>query len=70
MSKTETPWWDRLNAALVPYLGPPKLGPYDQAPLPDSGLKPCPLCGRAMSDHAMDRGEGRPTYMRCPSNSV
>ena len=66
MSKTRVPWWDRLNFALYPYLGPPKLGPYHQEPLPDAKLKPCPLCGVAMSEHVMDRGEGRPTYMRCP----
>jgi len=69
MSKTRVPWWDRLNFALYPYLGPPKLGPYDQAPLPDARLKPCPLCGVAMSEHDLDRGEGRPTYLRCPSSS-
>ena len=66
MSKMRVPWWDKLNFALYPYLGPPKLGPYDQEPLPDATLKPCPLCGVAMSEHVMDRAEGRPTYMRCP----
>ena len=34
--------------------------------LPDAALKPCPLCGTAMSEHVMDRADGRPTYMRCP----
>jgi hypothetical protein len=69
MSKTRVPWWDRLNAALVPYLGPPALGPYNQEPVADAAIKPCPLCGAAMSEHSMDRGEGRPTYLRCPSSS-
>lgn len=66
---TKAAWWDRLNAALVPYLGPPVLGPYDQPPLPDSALRPCPLCGEPMSGHALDRSAGRPTYLRCPSSS-
>ena len=66
MSKTRVPWWDRLNFALYPHIGPPPLGPYDQEPLPDAALKPCPLCGIAMNEHVMDRAEGRPTYMRCP----
>jgi hypothetical protein len=65
--KTRVPWWDRLNFALFPYLGPPPLGPYDQEPLPSAALKPCPLCGKAMSEHSMDRAAGRPTYLRCPS---
>lgn len=64
--KDKVPWWDRLNGALYPYLGPPKLGPYNQAPLADTGTKACPLCGGLMSMHELDRGAGRPTYLRCP----
>ena len=69
MNKDKVAWWDRINFALYPYLGPPKLGPYDQAPLPDATLKPCPLCGAPMAEHDLDRGAGRPTYVRCPSDT-
>jgi hypothetical protein len=69
VKKEKVPWWDRLNFALYPYLGPPKLGPYDQPAPVDPSLKPCPLCGEPMGEHQVDRGEGRPTYLRCPSSS-
>ena len=65
-TRERIPWWDRLNFALYPYMGPPPLGPYDQPPLPDPQGKPCPLCGVAMSEHDLDRAPGRPTYLRCP----
>jgi hypothetical protein len=64
--KDRIPWWDRLNNALFPYLGPPKLGPYDQPPLVDPAGKACPLCGAPMSQHGIDRAEGRETYVHCP----
>jgi hypothetical protein len=66
MSKPRAPWWDRLNGALIPYLGPPPLGPYDQPEPPAVAGRACPLCGRPMGEHEMNRGENRPTYMRCP----
>lgn len=69
MGKERVPWWDKLNAVFYPYIGPPVLGPYDQEPLGDTAVKPCPLCGVAMSRHTLDRAEGRPTYLRCPSSS-
>jgi hypothetical protein len=55
---------DRLNARLLPYIGPPPLGPYDEAPVP---AKPpaCPLCGAAMSEHDIDRS-GERTQLHCP----
>jgi len=63
-------WWDKLNKALYPYLGPPPLGPYDEAEQPASATKGCPMCGRPMGEHVMDRAPGRPTYMACPTDSV
>jgi hypothetical protein len=55
---------DRLNARLLPYIGPPPLGPYDEAPAP---AKPpaCPLCGAPMSEHDIDRS-GERTQLHCP----
>ena len=62
------PWWDRLNGVLLPYIGPPPLGPFGQDALPPTGPKPCPLCGQAMSLHEIERGEGRTaTRVHCPA---
>jgi hypothetical protein len=58
------PWWDRLNNRLRPYIGPPPLGPYDQAP--EVHVKPCPLCGAAMAGHGFEHRVGKPTLMHCP----
>ena len=63
----KVPWWDRLNRRLLPYLGPPPLGPYDEEPLPLTQAKACPLCGRAMADHDVERRADRPTQLHCPS---
>ena len=60
-------WWEKLNAALFPYIGPPPLGPYDEPEQPPSSSKACPMCGNLMADHVMDRAPGRPTYMSCPT---
>ena len=66
MSNVKQHWWDRLNGALVPYLGPPQLGPYDEAPQQPASEKACPLCGAVMSAHEIDRAPGRPSYVHCP----
>ena len=60
-------WFDRLNRALVPYLGPPKLGPYDEPELPAVATRECPMCHHPLSEHSFDRAPGRPTYMECPA---
>jgi hypothetical protein len=57
----------RLNAMLFPYLGPPPLGPYNEAPLPPTSEKACPLCGQLMGLHTFERHDDqRPTVMHCP----
>jgi len=46
-----------LNMKLLPWLGPPPLGPYDRPELdpPDAvAHKPCPICGRMMSEHRVE----------------
>lgn len=55
---------DRLNAKLLPYIGPPPLGPYDEEPKPATAPT-CPLCGAAMSAHDIDRS-GERTQLHCP----
>jgi len=57
----------RLNRALVPYLGPPQLGPYDEPEQPAVATRACPMCHRPMEEHTFDRAPGRPTYLECPS---
>jgi hypothetical protein len=56
---------ERFNERLRPYLGAPPLGPYtdDPAPAPRSQL--CPMCGKPMPDHDIDRSGAR-TQVRCP----
>ncbi|MCU1508559.1 MAG: hypothetical protein JWQ12_824 [Glaciihabitans sp.] len=64
---TTAPWWDRLHKALIPRIGPPPLGPYGEAPLPSTAKAECPICGLAMEDHIIERGDGRaPTRLLCP----
>ena len=63
---SKAPWRDRLNRRLLPYLGPPPLGPYDEEPLPSTQKMACPLCGQAMADHDVERRADRPTQLHCP----
>jgi hypothetical protein len=66
--KARIPWWDRLNGALVPYIGPPPLGPYNETPLPPVAEKACPLCARPMHEHRFDRTtDHTATRMYCPA---
>ena len=61
-------WWQRLNKALFPYMGPAQLGPFDEPPLPSVAEKPCPLCGRPMSLHTFQRSQDHTsTRMHCPA---
>lgn len=60
------PWWEKLNRALIPYIGPPQLGPFGEAPLPSVATKACPICGHPMTEHDIERRDGRPTQMHCP----
>lgn len=58
-----------LNARLFPYLGPPPLGPIDTESAESKARRAqagaCPLCGRAMADHVVDRS-GERTQLYCP----
>ena len=63
----KAPWWDRLNGALRPYIGPPPLGPYNEEPLPPTEDKACPLCGKPMALHEFTRStDHTATRMYCP----
>jgi len=61
-------WWDRLNRALYPYMGPADLGSPDEPPPPSSVGKPCPLCGASMLEHSIERAGdwSTATRLHCP----
>ena len=42
---------DWLNDKLMPYIGPPALGPYDAESSEPASSKPCPICLHPMKEH-------------------
>jgi hypothetical protein len=64
-SKAVGRWVDKLNRKLLPVLGPPPLGPYDEEK-PRQTAAICPLCGNPMSEHEIDRS-GIRTQLYCPT---
>jgi len=64
------PWWDRLNRALFPYIGPPQLGPgpNGERVVDETMIARCPLCGEPMSLHEIERTAdwSTPTRLYCP----
>jgi hypothetical protein len=62
---SKAPWWERLNSALIPRIGPPPLGPYNQPP--EVHTKPCPVCGQPMAGHTFEHRGNKPTLMHCPA---
>jgi hypothetical protein len=55
---------DWLNGKLLPVLGPPPLGPYESV-IKKVGEAVCPVCGRPMWEHVMDRSTPE-TILNCP----
>lgn len=55
-----------VNGRMWRVLGPPPLGPYGEEPLPPAAQSGCPLCGRLMSEHVIDRTSGPRTQLHCP----
>jgi hypothetical protein len=62
-------WWERLNRLFFPVMGPAQLGPGrgGERP-PEPALTTCPLCGREMRDHVVQRTSDQhtPTRLVCP----
>jgi len=58
-------FFNRMNRRLFPWIGPPPLGPYDQAAPEPARERGCPLCGAPMAQHTRGQSEGR-TLLRCP----
>ncbi|MFO7689328.1 MAG: hypothetical protein R6W83_02035 [Cryobacterium sp.] len=52
-----------LNRTLLPWLGPPPVGPFPVIPAAETELRQaqatCPLCGALMSLHEIDRSGER-----------
>ena len=62
-----------LNRTLLPWIGPPPLGPYPVIPAAETEQRQaeatCPLCGALMSRHEIDRsGERTQIYHPEPTN--
>lgn len=68
MTRQRIRWWMRLNRIFFPVMGPAHLGPFDEAPLPSTAEKPCPLCGSPMSQHTIVRTADATTTTKihCP----
>ena len=58
-------WWDKLNRAIFPFMGPAQVGPYETEARPSMVAAPCPLCGAPMNTHEIDRSGPR-TQLYCP----
>ena len=61
----------RLNRRLLPWIGPPPLGPYTEVPeaeaLAEKSQAICPICRELMSLHEVDRsGEWTMIYHPAP----
>jgi hypothetical protein len=66
-------WWDRLNHALLPYIGPPPLGPGKNGErVVAASIPSCPICGQPMARHEIERTAdwSTPTRLHCPPQAA
>lgn len=57
-----------FNSRLIRIAGPASVGPYERTPPPSAAERAeraCPLCGRPMNLHEIDRSGPKP-LMHCP----
>lgn len=57
-----------FNKTLIRLAGPAAVGPYEATPPPSAAQRAeraCPLCGRPMTEHEIDRSGPKP-LMHCP----
>lgn len=63
-------WTGWINRTLLPWIGPPPLGPYTVVPDADvlaaKARAACPICGALMSLHEIDRS-GERTQVHHPT---
>ena len=71
MTDARPRWWDRLNRALYPYLGPAQLGSRDEPPQAVID-RPCPICGYSMHEHTVERAGdwSTATRLHCPVSAA
>ena len=63
-------WAKRMDRGLFPYMGPAALGaghPEEAYRRPEN--PPCPVCGKPMNDHVIERTANQTTATRliCPT---
>ncbi|MEO8908197.1 MAG: hypothetical protein ABI310_08985 [Microbacteriaceae bacterium] len=62
-------WYEKANAIVRTFTGPAQIGAgYTEAPDVRSGDYACPMCGKSMSVHIIERSTNQitPTRMSCP----
>lgn len=67
---TRTRWWERINRALYPFLGPAMLGPGSGGERETARRSTaCPLCQRPLAGHGIERSADGHTATRivCPA---
>lgn len=60
----------RLDRGLLPFMGPAQIGAgHPEEPYRRPADAVCPVCGRAMTEHAVERSQdpARATRLRCPT---
>jgi hypothetical protein len=62
-------WWNRVNRRLYPVFGPAQVTRSDRnVPEPERSGSPCPVCGRPMTEHTIERGtSSQPSRLHCPA---
>lgn len=56
---------DWLNRKLIPAIGPPNIGPYNEV-LARVGEAICPICDRSMGEHTIDHSTSN-AVLNCPA---
>lgn len=62
-------WYDRWNKTLIEKMGPSQLGAgHKEGPDDRTVDRSCPICGRPLSAHWVERPEGqvRSSTLHCP----
>ncbi len=69
MARDRRGWAKRLDRSLLPFMGPAQIGAgRDEEPVDAGADRACPICGRPMSAHTIERFDdpGRATRLHCP----
>lgn len=55
--------FDWLDRKLLPFIGPPPLGPWEENDTQE--VRVCPICGHEFSEHTLDSSTDNP-ILNCP----